>query len=93
MSDNRPEFIEFEQRRGLPSRATKERLLEIGARYFRGETYSSGDREIQVQQMQYESKGVLYLWKRMEFIEDIESKLFEIHLEATPEGYVYFPTL
>ncbi len=93
MNNNRSEFVEFEKRKNLPSRATKENLLEIGARCFLGEAYTSENGAKQIQQMQYESNGKLYLWKRMGSLTDIKEKLFEIHMEITQAGYIYFPTL
>ena len=84
---------EFEERSGLPSKASRETLEEIGGRHFSTELFELNGLISRYEQMQFGNKnGDVYMWKKISSCKADEKKDFEIHLEVNDSGNTHFKT-
>ncbi len=74
---------EFEKRSGLPSKASRETLEEIGGRYFSTEPFELNGETTIYEQIQLGNSSGEYMWKRLA---STNAGNFEIHLEITPKN-------
>ena len=83
---------EFEERTGLPSKASRKTLEEIGGRYFSTELFKLNSSFSRYEQMQFGNKNGVYMWKKISSCEADKIKDFEIHLEVNDSGNTHFKT-
>ncbi len=74
-------FEDFERAHGLPARATKQQLKDLGARYMAGEPFTPPNtHEVMVSEACFlERDGRQYAWKRMGRNRATPTDTFEIH--------------
>lgn len=85
-------LLDFETRTSLPSRASKEDLARLGARYLTTEPFNLKGKIVRYEQMQYQNGAKAYMWKRIVPHENPNGELFQIHLEISSEKAVNYPS-